>query len=73
MMEALRAAGELRDGDARAATAERAVAPFAIEEEVEEVLEWVGAARREVGVALAGAVVAMVVYCYETVFKLVER
>lgn len=59
-MEALRDAGELRDGDARAATAERAVAPLAMEEEVEEVApETEGGDRREAGVALAGAVVAM--------------
>ena len=54
------------DGDARAFTADRAVAPLAIEDAVEEVvLAWEAGDRREVGGALAGAVVAMVVYRYK--------
>ena len=66
-MEALRDAGELRDGDARAATAERAVAPLAMEEDVEEVApETEGGDRREAGVGRAGAAVAIMGYRYRS-------
>ena len=59
-MEPLRADGELSDGEPRAFAAARAVAPLAMEAEVEGVvLESVDGERREAGVALAGAAVAM--------------
>lgn len=61
-MDALRA-GEVTEAAARGPIAARAVAPLAIEEAAGE-LERVGGERREVGVARAGAVVAMMVYDY---------
>ncbi len=60
LTDALRATGELREATARGFTAERAVAPLAIEAGEEDVL--VGGDRREAGVARAGAAVAMIVY-----------
>lgn len=69
-MEPLRADGELSDGEPRAFAAARAVAPLAMEAEVEGVvLESVDGERREAGVALAGAAVAMPGYRYRRVFK----
>ena len=59
-MEPLRADGELSDGEPRAFAAARAVAPLAMEAEVEGVvLESMYGKRGETGVALAGAGVAL--------------
>ena len=58
-------AGELREEERRGEAAERAVAPFAIEEEGGGVEP--GGVRREAGVALTDAVVAIVGYRGEVV------
>lgn len=58
-------AGELREEETRGEAAERAVAPLAIEEEGGGVE--LGGVRREAGVALADAVVAMMGYRQEVV------
>ena len=61
LTDALRATGELREAEPRGFTAERAVAPLAIEGAEDELL---GGDRREAGVARAGAAVAMTGYRY---------
>lgn len=60
----LRAAGELREAEARALAAERAVAPLAMEDGGEVELESEGGDRREAGVGRAGAAVAIMGYRY---------
>lgn len=58
-MDGLREGPLLREADTRGETAERAVAPLVIEDGDEVALDTVGGDRREAGVALAGAAVAM--------------
>ena len=65
LTDALRATVELREADARGFTAERAVAPLAMDGEEDEL---VGGDRREAGVARAEAVVAIVGYRYRMRF-----
>ena len=69
-----RATGELREADARAEIAERAVAPFAMEAEGGEAeLFTVGGDRREAGVARAGTAVAIVGYRGRDGYSVIEE